>query len=388
MRILRCIQTADPRSGGPLEGLRQSALLHARDGHETELVTVDDPAAPWVASFPFKVHATGPGRGRVYGHAPAYTRWVARNAARYDGVVIHGLWTWSSVGAWRALRRSGQPYLVFVHGMMDPYFAQGRRTKNLLKQIYWWLGQGAVLRDAAAVLFTSAEEMARAEGAFIGPRYAGRVIAYGSPPVADAPQQQAAAFRRALPQLAGRRHLLFLSRLHPKKGCDLLIRAFAPLAKQHPDLDLVMAGPDQVGWREQLEALAREHGIEQRVHWPDMLEGDAKSGAFRTAEAFVLPSHQENFGIVVAEALACGTPVLITDKVNIWREVEAGGAGLVAPDTLPGTTDNLTRFLALDDSARAAMRQAALATYARHFSIERAADQLIEVLEEVRDPRR
>ena len=92
-----------------------------------------------------------------------------------------------------------------------------------------------------------------------------------------------------------------------------------------------MAGPDQVGWQADLMELAKRCGVENRVHWLGMLTGSLKWGAYRCADALILPSHQENFGIVVAEAMACGTPVLISDKVNIWREVLGAGAGLVAP---------------------------------------------------------
>ena len=113
-----------------------------------------------------------------------------------------------------------------------------------------------------------------------------------------------------------------------------------------------------------------------------MLTGDAKWGAFRAAEAFVLPSHQENFGIAVSEALACGTPVLISDQVNIWREVTGDGAGLAEPDTADGTLHLLTRWRALDDGARARMREAARQTFQERFEIGAVARSLVAVLQE------
>ncbi|MFN6996501.1 MAG: glycosyltransferase, partial [Aquincola tertiaricarbonis] len=115
--------------------------------------------------------------------------------------------------------------------------------------------------------------------------------------------------------------------------------------------------------------------------WPGMLQGDLKWGAFHAAEAFVLPSHQENFGIAVAEALGCGVPVLISDKVNIWREIEADGAGLVAPDTAEGTAQLLQRWLALSSAERAAMRDRARGCFAQRFTVEAMADSLLSVLQ-------
>jgi glycosyltransferase involved in cell wall biosynthesis len=112
-----------------------------------------------------------------------------------------------------------------------------------------------------------------------------------------------------------------------------------------------------------------------------MLQGDLKWGAFYSSDAFVLPSHQENFGVAVAEALGCGLPVLISDKVNIWREVQEDGAGIVEPDTAEGTQRGLRRWLGLDRAARAAMRERALSCFGRRFTAHAMASSLLEVLQ-------
>lgn len=177
----------------------------------------------------------------------------------------------------------------------------------------------------------------------------------------------------------GRPFFLFLSRLHQKKGCDLLVEAFAALAAQYVDYDLVVAGPDQVGIRNSLAARATDLGIAHRIHWPGMLQGDAKWGAFRAAYAFILPSHQENFGIVVAEALGCGTPVLITNKVNIWREVEQSGSGLVESDDLAGVKRLMSRFLALSNVQRQQMRDAARACFENRYDVRAVSRRLCDL---------
>ena len=128
-----------------------------------------------------------------------------------------------------------------------------------------------------------------------------------------------------------------------------------------------MAGPDEVGLTPKLQALAVEQGVADRVIWPGMLAGDAKWGAFRAAEAFVLPSHQENFGIAVAEALSCGTPVLISTEVNIHGDVSACGAGQVEPDTLGGTEALLRRWAAVTPEERVEMRERALLCWRSRF---------------------
>ncbi len=206
------------------------------------------------------------------------------------------------------------------------------------------------------------------------------MVPYGIIDVAGDAEAQTRAFRAAFPALAGRKYLLYLSRIHPKKGCDLLVEAFAAAAAKQPELDLVMAGPDSVGWARKLQAAAAERGVADRIHWPGMLKGELKWGAFRAAEAFVLPSHQENFGIVVAEALACGKPVLTTDKVATWREVDAYNAGFVDSDDLAGVTRLIERYAALAPREKSEMGARAREAYVERFDIGAMAPQLIEIL--------
>jgi len=195
------------------------------------------------------------------------------------------------------------------------------------------------------------------------------VVRYG---IGDIPAPQAGqdqAFLDKVPGVAGQRYLLYLSRIHEKKGCDLLLQAFERIAASQPDLHLVMAGPDRHNLRGRIEPLISDPAVRARVHWPGMLEGDAKWGAYRGAEAFTLISHQENFGIVVAEALAAGLVPLISNKVNIWREIEETGSGLVVPDTVAGAIDALQRFYALSPVQRADMAARARATFLSMFEV-------------------
>ena len=143
-----------------------------------------------------------------------------------------------------------------------------------------------------------------------------------------------------------------MGRLHPKKGCDLLLEAYAATLANDPAWRLVFAGPDASGWQQTLQSRADALGIADRIVWTGMLRDTLKWSAFAAAEVFVLPSHQENFGIAVAESLACGVPVLISREVNIWREIEAANAGFVAPDTIEGTTSLLTRWQQLPEAER------------------------------------
>ena len=186
-----------------------------------------------------------------------------------------------------------------------------------------------------------------------------------------------------IPNLRGKKLALFMGRIHPKKGCDLLIEAFAKVLAEHSEWHLVIAGPDQVGWQKKLNHRAEQLGMASRITWTGMISGTMKWGALRAAEVFVLPSHQENFGIAVAEALAAGTPTLISDKVNIWREIQADGAGIVAEDTLSGTCEFFRSYLDLPEEKKLAMRQLARQCFEQRFEIKKTAGTLHAVLASV-----
>ena len=386
MRILAIIASADREGGGPIEAVIQLGATLKRRGHTQELLTLDLPDAPYLRDFPMRVHAMGarPRGGRLGRWArlsPRALAWARAHVRDYDAVIVEGLWNFSTMVARYALAGSGTPYLVYTHGMLDPWFKRRYPAKHAAKQLLWLVNEGPLLRKAAAVAFTCEQERVLARQSFVPYRARERVVRFGTADAPPATSAQIAAYEATVPALGSRPYLLYLSRIHEKKGCDLLVEAFGTVAASHPDIDLVIAGPDQTGLKAGLIATAERLGIAARIHWPGMIVGDAKWGAFRGCEAFILPSHQENFGIVVAEAMACAKPVLISDQVNIWREVDEAGAGLIAPDTLAGTCDLLTRFLALDAASREAMGAHARAAFVDKFEVEAAADDLIALLE-------
>ncbi|MBA3467150.1 MAG: glycosyltransferase [Gemmatimonadaceae bacterium] len=180
--------------------------------------------------------------------------------------------------------------------------------------------------------------------------------------------------------LNGKEVILYLSRITRKKGCDLVIRAFGEAFVTNPELRLVMAGPDE-NYTSELIRLTADLGIEDKVVWPGKLAGDLKWGAFASADVFVLCSHQENFGVAVAEALACGVPVLISDKVNIHREITGARAGLVAPDTLAGAGKLFSDWAGTGKDERAAMGRRARELYLSSFGVEEMAESFLEIIE-------
>lgn len=373
LKVIHIIASVSKETGGPVEGLAQSVKYRLSQGQYIEVVTLDDKNAVFLADFPSKVNGVGP-TPKKYGYTPKLSEWIAENRHRFDVAVIHGLWNHASVGGWQGCVKSGLPYVLFTHGMMDPWFKKTYPLKHWIKQLFW-LVQGRALKDASEVLFTSEEEKRLANGVFWGYRYNPKVVAYAAADVPVENQEDQAAFLKCVPNLNGQPYLLYLSRIHEKKGCDILLEGFAQ-AVQRPELQIVMAGPCHNDLIDRLQDLAKKLGISNRVHWAGMLKGAAKSGAFRGAEAFVLTSHQENFGIAVAEALAYSKPVLISNQINIWREIEAGGGGIVAPDTREGAAHVLKKWESLSPEQRIEMGFAARKTYEKNFTVYAAATDL------------
>jgi glycosyltransferase involved in cell wall biosynthesis len=343
MRILHVIPSIDHAYGGPVEGLRQLCGIYRMGGHEVDVVSLDSSEFASKCEFPAKVFGLGADPVR-YGFTRRALPWLKQNRSRYDVVVINCIWQYNTVAAYRALVGTGIPYAVFPHGMLDPYFKRRFPLKHIKKTIYWHIILEKILRNATCVFFTSEEERILARQSFSPYKVREMLMPYGTfGPDCDL-ASAADAFLSRWPHLRGKRLALYLGRIHPKKATDILIEAFHLELAKDPDWHLVIAGPDPDGLKSELEALAAKLGISDRITWPGMLRGTLKWGSFAAAEVFVLPSHQENFGVVVAESLACGLPVILSDKVNIWREVTGCSAGFVGDDTIDGTRASLHRW--------------------------------------------
>jgi glycosyltransferase involved in cell wall biosynthesis len=373
--------------------VRQFVEAYFEAGDTMEVVCGDSPRESFLTSMTCPVHALGPSLLGDYAFSLRLWRWLQQNAHRFDGIVINGIWTFPNLAVRAAARRAQVPYGVFPHGALDPWFNRTYPLKHIKKILYWPL-QFAVLRDARAAFFTSETERDLAKTSFRPNRWNSVVVPFGIndpekprkepeaggtngavpiKPRRATPAEQIEAFYRMLPQLRDRSYLLFLGRLHEKKGCDLLIRAFAGTAAAVPEVDLVIAGPDHERIKWKLQRLAEKLGVAARVHWPGMIAGDIKWGALRGSEAFVLPSHQENFGIAVIESLAVGRPILISNQVNIWPDIKADGVGLVEADTLEGTERLLHRWFNLPREDRGTMAIRARATFVKRYAMNRTA---------------
>lgn len=326
MKALHIIPGLDPADGGPstaMVGLAEAQhraglgvcvttcappgtdlrLIERLRAAGVEVVTLDDP-------------------GGLFSCPPAMRQALQAQTAKADIVHIHALWEPLQHFAAVEARRQNKPYLIRPCGMLTDW---SMAQKKLKKRLFYHGRLARNLRGAAAIHFTAGREQelsqSRAQGrpGVIAPNGVD-ASAFASLPPKD-------AFRGRHTNLTDQRIVLFVGRLHPVKGLDLLIPAFA--RAQLENTCLVLVGSGSPAYVDQLKQLAVAKGIAERVVFTGMLHADEKLAAYVDADLFVLPSHHENFGIVVVESLACGTPVLLSDQVAICREIESAGVGHV-----------------------------------------------------------
>jgi glycosyltransferase involved in cell wall biosynthesis len=240
MRILHTIRSVNPEGGGVIETVKQFSRALERQGHDVTIASLDAPTDPWVSECPHLVAALGRGSGGAgvspevaiaggtpaaqrragrlpqYGYSPRFVQWLRDNAALFDAVVVNGIWQFNSFGVWRALRGTRQPYFVFPHGMLDPWFKRTYPLKHAKKWLYWPWAEYRVLRDSREELFTCEQERALARQSFWLYRCREQVVPLGiAQPHGDAAAQRELFFTH-FPRCRDRRVVLFLGRIHEK----------------------------------------------------------------------------------------------------------------------------------------------------------------------------
>ncbi len=346
MKILQVIASLAPRYGGPSvacpalcrelarRGHRVAIYTTNTDGHTTRDVPLDKPV--WDQGVEIRYF---PGRSAPGEYNPSLALWRAldQTAQRFDVAHIYSVYGFSTLAGAHHCRKHGVPYVLHPHGSLDPFLLRRHRFR---KRVYTALFARRGFEHAAAILFNSREEMRLAVNGSRSVASVGRVpqavrlaVVYVGVEDVWFHDPGAAARERVRKKfgLSGRRLLVFFGRLNFKKGLDLLARAFSLIGREHDNIHLVLAGPDTEGYGKKVRKWLQEGQVLEKTTFTGALEGVERCALMREAEVFVLPSFSENFGQAVAEAMACNTPVVISDQVNIWPEVAEAGAGMVVP---------------------------------------------------------
>jgi len=294
----------DPSKGGPCQGIRNSIPPLAQLGFENEVVCLDDPQSNFLQLDNFVVHALGAAKG-VWAKNSTLEPWLIDRLLSYDAVIIHGLWLYHSYITIKVIKKIRKTpnheklprVFVMPHGMLDPWFQRdrSRRLKAWRNYFYWKLVEHRTIRDADGILFTCQKELELARDPFRPYEPKAEInVGYGVAPPPATTETMRHAFQKLAPQLGNSPYLLFLSRIHPKKGVDLLIDAYASISKRSDTAEsipkLVIAGPIDSDYARDMQQLAASHGLLRDgneshsgpgIVFPGMLQGDAKWGVLR-----------------------------------------------------------------------------------------------------------
>lgn len=386
MKLLHVITSMHPKTGGPCQGIRNLNPYLTKSGFEVEVVTLDEESIDYTDEF----HVVKLGKGITpYLYHPKLYEWLVQHLSNYDVVSVHGIWQYHNYAVYKAIRnlkkqnKQVPKVVIMPHGMLDPYFQQSssRLFKSWRNELVWRMTEARAINAADALLFTCEEEMELAKHTFKGYHPQKEInVEYGiqfPEPYFPAMKE---AFYLTCPNLGEHPYWLFLSRIHPKKGIDVLIKAYLQLALKYPHLPhLVIAGATDDKYAKQMIQLANNHS---QIHFSGMLKGDAKWGAFYHCDAFVLPSHQENFGIAVAEAMACKKTVVITKYINIWQEInQGGGCVLFNNNDLNSVYTTLENLSKMSQSQLELIGNNAYEIFMEHFYIEKTAKRFAQALD-------
>jgi len=400
MKLLSVISSMNPISGGPCQGIRNNLPFWKEYGLVPIIVSLDSPTQMFLEIEP--IIALGPANNKWF-YTKKLKPWLTEHLSEYDVVLIHGLWVYHTYSIYKAIKKlkserikSGKnvsKLFIMPHGMLDPYFqtANDRKWKSIRNYIYWNLIEKNVIREADAILFTCEEEMRLASTTFKNyqPKKVFN-IGYGinEPPIFK--DSFKTEFEKICKEIINNKYFLFLSRIHHKKGVDILLYAYLNFANKQIENNLsfpmlVIAGPgmDSVFGKSILQIVNSNEILKKNVVFTGMLQGEAKWGAFFCCEAFILPSHQENYGIAVVEALACNKPVLISNKVNIWNEIENYNGGIVENDTLDGTNQMFNKWVKLTLSEQIEMGNNGFKLYQEKFTAKVTSKKFIEVIKQI-----
>ncbi|MCK1735273.1 glycosyltransferase [Bradyrhizobium sp. 138] len=356
MKIVHVIPSLAPLHGGPTFVAMNLTKALADRGHDVHLVTTDRAGVPdlrWLDNVSVRVVKE---KFSPYAYAPGLARELKPLIPASDVVHIHGLYLYPTVLAAKLALRHGVPYIVRPAGALDPYHLS---RKVLKKAVFDRLVHNRVLRNASAFHFTTEVEMEISQ-----PRTYARksiVVPNGLDVAGIERLSQKGRFRKTLGKAGSKKLVLFLGRINYKKGFEILIPAFATLRKSIPDVHLVIAGNDD-GHLSAVRALIEAHDIAEDCTVTGFLGAPEKFEALADADVFALPSYSENFANALFEALACGTPCVISNRVNSWPEVAAAGAAAVIDTKVEDLVDALGEVLS------SAERRGALSQNARDFT--------------------
>jgi len=323
LKILRIIPTLNPKEGGTSFGVINTSLSLIKKKIKVDILTSDESSGSFFKNKKLRIFNCGPGLGN-YSFNLKLLFWLLKNKKNYNFFFIEGLWTFNSLIARFFLKK----YYVFSHGHIDPYFSK-QFLKKIKKQIYWFLFEKKNLIASEGLLCTTLNEKKLLNKTFVDTKkIKKKVIGYGINTPKFNKQKSIKKFYKKFHFLKNKKFYIFLGRFHEKKGCEIILETIKKNCKGKTPL-VLMVGPDNT-YKKKIILKTKKLKLNKNIFFSDILLNEEKWGALSSAKAMLLPSYGENFGISVVESLACSTPVLTTNKVNIYNDIIKFNCGLIS----------------------------------------------------------
>ncbi len=380
IKILHVSASLSPEWGGPTKVVVELTEALARKGIDITIFTPVRKGDEVKIKPPKGVNLQLFNQGFLSKWWTSYSPDLARNiqwgAYKFDLIHIHEIWHYANFASYHAAKKAGKPYIITIHGLLDPWCLNYKAFK---KKIYSLFIQRRILREASALHAITNEEVKHIRTFGIDSSIV--MIPNGIDPkefINLPPREELESF---YPKIKGKRIILFLGRIHPKKGLDLLAKAFEKIAREWDNAYLMIVGPDSEGYKIKIEKMLESEGVLNKVIFTGMLSGRKKLIVLGGADIFALPSYSEGFSMAILEAMICKLPVIITKQCNFPEVTEVGAGNEIDPNVeqLTGALSNLLGNPELCKKMGEKGRKLVLEKY----TWDKTADKMIKVYEEI-----
>ena len=375
-KILRIISSLDPEYGGPPAAIVDSTIALNRIGFKVDIVTHDNKESQFVKIKNTTIHNLGPSLLGDYNLNFKFTKWLIQNRSKYDLFIVHGLWQFNTLAARLFLKKK---YYVFVHGQLDPSYKKFFFNK-IKKFIYWNLIEKKNLKDSKFILLTNKKEKDLLNDTYVNTKgLKKKVVGYGILEPKYDTSKVKKIFYKKFKSLKDKDFYIYLGRFHNKKGCEIIMNAVKYFSLRKKPINVLMCGSNNI-YKKYLQKISKDLNIEKNIIWSNFLKNDIKLGALLSSKAMLLPSYGENFGVALVEAMACGIPVLTTNKVNIYNYIIENNAGYISSPNNVNFIKIINKFENLKKSNITQLKKNAYRCFKNNFLLSKKIKILAEYI--------
>jgi len=362
IKILSIIDSLELEKGGPSHSLIDLAIANQKNGIQHDILFLGKRIKNKQKN---KINIISLENSILkYGFSLKLIFWLLKNRKNYDLFIVHGLWQFITLASRFLLRGK---YLVFTHGMLDPYFGT-EKFKTLKKKIYWFLFEKKNLLKAKFVLSNSKKEFHQFKNTFVntnGIKF--KIVNYGLFPKSLDLKISKEKFLKKFPFVKNKKTILYMNRIDPKKGCDLLIKSFAKIKNKRNYL-LLIAGDTNSKYGKEMIKLKNELKQENHIYFLNFLKDQIKWGAYEYSNFSILPSHGDNFGVSIVESLYIKTPVICSNKVGISNYIKKYKAGMVIKNNEQSIISTLKKSFHLNEKKNKKLKENSFKCFNDNFN--------------------